>query len=73
MKEEINAAKNFRGDYNCDIDKGVALEMLMGRIRAICIRRSKEIAANIRAEEMALCKRIAELEVIRNDVRFGIG
>ena len=62
VKEEINAAKNFRGDYNCDIDKGVALEMLMGHIRVICIRRSKEIAANIRAEEMTLCKRIAELE-----------
>ena len=62
VKEEIALANNFMGDYNRDIDKGVMLEMLMGRIRVISIRRSKEIAANTRAEEERLCKKVSELE-----------
>ena len=64
VKEEINKAKFGNDVYSGNINNGVKVEMLLSNIRAMTMRRSKEIAREIRKEENVLYERANELESI---------
>lgn len=43
IREEINAARNERGEYKGIKDPGLLLEVLFGRVCTLCIIKSKQI------------------------------
>ena len=55
-------ARSAKGIYESEIDNGVKLEMLMSSVRVIGIRRSKNLAIQMREEENRLLRHITECE-----------
>ena len=55
-------ARSAKGIYESEIDIGVKLEMLMSSIRVIAVRRSKNLAIQMREEENRLLRHITECE-----------
>ena len=55
-------ARSAKGIYESEIDIGVKLEMLMSSIRVIAIRRSKNLAIQMREEENRLLRLITKCE-----------
>ena len=64
IRSEIISAKRLEGKYNDTEDPGLLLEMLLGNIRAHCIRQSIALAKEKRGNEKRLeneCKRFEDL------------
>ena len=61
-RKEIFMARSAKGIYEGEIDIGVKLEMLMSSIRVTAIRRSKNLARQMREEENRLLRHITECE-----------
>ena len=61
-KKEIRRAETNEDIYSGDISHGVMLEMLLGSLRVISIRRSKRIASEMKEEETRLLQQVTEFE-----------
>ena len=59
---EIHKASGLKGEYNEIDNPGLLLEVLLGKIRVYCIRRSTHLAKERRKHEVALEDRVAYFE-----------
>ena len=62
VRTEIQLAADSIGVYSGEISRGLKVEMLLANIRAIAMKRSREIARDLRRTENELYKKVNDLE-----------
>ena len=62
IRSEIGRAKRLDGEYSNIVNQGLLLEVLLGKIRAQCIRQSFTLARERRAAEITLENKLKEFE-----------
>ena len=62
VRTEIQVAADSRGVYSEEISRGLKVEMLLANIRVIAMKRSREIARDLRRTENELHKKVNDLE-----------
>ena len=62
MRTEIQVAADSRGVYSEEISRSLKVEMLLANIRAIAMKRSWEMARELRRTENELHEKVNDLE-----------